>query len=599
MDSDDLVHIPVPQYPPFDLRSSLIDKDPVIWVHLLQTYVNLLLVLVDPPDEPLKLSVRTQQQLQYFVKVYLSESAEEASKIFSLGAINPDIKTNSALLRGLVFQLIKTHSIVKLNLTGEAVWDFIGAYVVGNSTTVRSLVDGTFKSKYNDNKKSGNISAIPLVHSHLQSKIAAGKLTQHDLEILSHLLGQSIAVTKAQTINITGAGRNDKKTVNSKSNSTQFAEKFVTSSWIESLEEMYGGGSSVNSKAIEHVMIVSMISLSPAKLAKLVTSMGVNNANGLTLYPLFSSILISDTLHALSPGVREKLPFLSSLTIKEDVRATISNVDEADIDTICDLFPQMTHGQAKTLLLDNDLNVERATNILLELPEIISTIEEFQELNLDDTIEPTASNLARFSNSAKSEVVKRKGPIVSSDELQKKTLSAAIRLMYESDEDEPDDTYDDQEAVPSVEKDGQSRDKASEPRQAIDATSRLLFLEFKINNEALSKTARKSSGRQSLKKATGMSDEQIEGWYRLLLKSPRRFKLLEEDYFYGGNVNRRNKEAAAQVVESSKSPEPKPQSKEQIRRTQKRNEAKKSSQANHNRKSKHDKKTVGTLAGMH
>ena len=32
-----------------------------------------------------------------------------------------------------------------------------------------------------------------------------------------------------------------------------------------------------------------------------------------------------------------------------------------------------------------------------------------------------------------------------SAELKKKTLSDALRVMYQSDEDEPDDTYDDQE----------------------------------------------------------------------------------------------------------------------------------------------------------
>ncbi|KAJ9093276.1 hypothetical protein QFC19_008403 [Naganishia cerealis] len=606
MSTDD-VHIPIPQYPPFELRSSLIDKDPVIWVHLLQAYNQLLQVLVDPP-ELFKLSVRTQQQLQYFVKVFLSETSQEGSRIFSLGAINPDIKANTASLRALVFQLVKSYSIVKLNLTGEAVWHFICIYAAGNGTTVRSLVDGTFKSKLNDNKKSGNISSIPLIHTHLQTIITSGKFSHHDLEALSHLLGQSIAASKAQVINITGAGRGDHKKVNAKSNSTQFAEKFVTGAWIELLESLYGGGSSVHATTIEHVMIISMVSLSPAKLAKLVTGMGINSPEGLKMYPLFSAILISDSLLSLSPGIREKLPFLANLKFSNKVSSPSSPaIKESDIDTLLDLFPQMTRGQAKTILFDNDQNVERATNILLELPDIISTIKEFQELNLvDETIQPVASSVARFTNSVKGDtLVKRKDPVVSTEELQKKTLSAAIRLMYESDEDEPDDTYDDQETTTTgFEKDvRQERDKGLETRQAIDANSRYLFLAFKLNNEALTRSARKSAERQAMRKATGMTDEQIEGWFRLLLKSPRRFKILEEDYFYGGNPNRRNDKKdetndTKKTKTTNETKDPKPQSKEQIQRAQKRNEANKSSRANHSRKSRHDKKTQGALAGM-
>lgn len=609
MSSDD-VHLPIPQYPPFELRSSLIDKDPVIWVHLLHAYNQLLQLLVDPP-EFFKLSVRTQQQLQYFVKVFLSETSQEGTRIFSLGAINPDIKANTASLRALVFQLVKAYSIVKLNLTGEAVWHFICIYAPGNSTTVRSLVDGTFKSKLNDNKKSGNISSIPLVHTHLQTIITSGKFTHHDLEALSHLLGQSIAAAKAQVFNITGAGRGDRKKVNAKSNSTQFAEKFVTGAWIELLESLYAGGSSVNASTIEHVMVISMVSLSPAKLAKFVTGMGINSPEGLKLYPLFSAILISDSLLNLSPGIREKLPFLNSLKFSSEVSPLPSaSVNDNDIDTLLDLFPQMTRGQAKTLLLDNDHNVERATNILLELPDIIDSIKEFKEL--DETVQPAASSVARFTNSVKGDTpVRRKDPVVSTEELQKKTLSAAIRLMYESDEDEPDDTYDDQETTTTgSEKDvRQEREKGLETRQAIDANSRYLFLAFKLNNEALTRAARKSAERQALKKATGMTDEQIEGWFRLLLKSPRRFKILEEDYFYGGNPNRRNgkeqpketeKEAKTETKEkeTKEVPNSKPKSKEQIQRAQKRNEAHKSSRANHSRKSRHDKKTQGALVGM-
>ena len=77
---DDTVYIPIPHYPPFKLRSSLIDKDPVIWVHLLEGYIKLMQFLLDV-NSP-KLTIKSQQQLQLFLKNFLVETSEEESKIF-------------------------------------------------------------------------------------------------------------------------------------------------------------------------------------------------------------------------------------------------------------------------------------------------------------------------------------------------------------------------------------------------------------------------------------------------------------------------------------------------------------------------------------
>ena len=79
-DTEDTIYIPIPHYPPFKLRSSLIDKDPVIWVHLLEAYIHLMTVLLDP--ETPKLNVKSQQQLQLFLKIFLFETCEEETKIF-------------------------------------------------------------------------------------------------------------------------------------------------------------------------------------------------------------------------------------------------------------------------------------------------------------------------------------------------------------------------------------------------------------------------------------------------------------------------------------------------------------------------------------
>ncbi|CUM52817.1 uncharacterized protein AC631_04905 [Debaryomyces fabryi] len=659
---DDSTYIPIPHYPPFKLRSSLIDKDPVIWVHLLEAYIKLFKYLLNPDSHTLKLSVKSQQQLQLFLKIFLFETAEETTKIFSLGAINPDIKTNTAILRTCVFQLIKNYSIVKLSLTGEAIWNFVTIYVKDNSTIVRGLVDGTYKSKFNDNKKSGNISCIGQIHKHLESLISNGKIQDRELNTLSFLLGQhASSATKLKTYTVTGASSNNSRNINKKlTSSLAFAEAFVSTGWIEMLERLYVNGKSVHAEQIKEIMIISLISLSTAKLAKLAMELGVNNTDSLVLYPLFSTIIISDAYKELAPGLEERLTFLRNISfenksvIKDDIP-----IKEENIELLADLIPQLTRGQAITILKENNDDVEQVTNILFENPDLISSIEEYEEnkkpkhINSeskteskrpegqDEPVKRSIYDGDKISNLDFSEgtvIYGKKGQATNNEPatetMKKKTLTAALRLMYESDEDEPDDTYEEQEKTSGLaagennkiskrktnknrlavfdEDDGSGADRdtpmtpdrsvSSSPMPAsVDSIEKYLFSIFKTKGaEKFDKKDRKSSDRQNIKKSTNWSDEQIEGWLRMLLKSPRRFKILEEDYLYGGNPNRqpaRRNNDGDQTTESSNKGN-KPKSKEQAKRSFAKNEKNKASKANHNRKSGHSKKTNRELAGM-
>ncbi|KAK6454478.1 uncharacterized protein RJT20DRAFT_130614 [Scheffersomyces xylosifermentans] len=661
---EDSVYIPIPHYPPFKLRSSLIDKDPVIWVHLLEAYIQLFIYLLDPSSA--KLSVKSQQQLQLFLKVYLFETSEEATKIFSLGAINPDIKSNTALLRSYVFQLIKSFSVVKFNLPGEAVWNFVTIYVKQNATIVRGLVDGSFKSKLNDNKKSGNISSIGPLQRHLESLISNGKFGHQDLDTLSLLLGQHTSnVTSTTTISLAGSTRT--KNVSKKaSSSLQFSENFVNQEWIETLEKLYVNGKSVHAETIKDVMVISLISLSTAKVSKLAMELGVTGVKALSLYPLFSTLIISEAYKELVPNLEERLPFLRTIAFngEEEEDEPDIPVQEEHMFMLVDLFQNLSLEKAKIILQRNGDNIESVTNMLLENPDLIDTIPEkvTKKVKTKANKKPTTTiNLPKSKKKAvevpkrsvydddeisrgdfsKSTVIFGKkaaqGVEPTSEEYKKKTLSAALRLMYESDEDEPDDTYDDQEkTVGSALEDASNRKKLgkgnlsvfeneekkesspSPVASAVDKKESYLFSIFKTKGpEAFDKSSRKSAERSALKKETNWSDEQIEGWLRMLLKSPRRFKILEENFFYGGNPNRPSKklnesrestpqpESSPSSSSSSRSDtpkqqtsQPKEQNAQQSKRTQARNEKNKASRANHNRKSQHNKKARSELAGL-
>lgn len=668
---ENLIYIPIPHYPPFKLRSSLIDKDPVIWVHLLEAYINLFKFLISPESQVKRLNVKSQQQLQLFLKVFLFETSEETSKIFSLGAINPDITTNTTILRAYVFQLIKSYSFVKLSLTGESIWHFITIYAKNNASTVRGLVDGTFKSKYNDNKKSGNISSISSVHKYLEGLISNGQFKQADLTTLSYLLGQhTSAGAKTKTFNISGANSNNPKTksINKNlTNSSNFAEKFVDTNFIEILEKLYVNGRGVHAKTVEKIMVVSIISLSTAKVANLVTGLGINQVKALILSPLLSTVIISDAYSELNPGLEERLPFLRKLTfVGDNSEDELSEGDSIDvspehISLLQDLFPQLTNKQAITVLKENNGDVEHVTNILLENPDSISDIKEYEpkRKSAEDSQEAqrrVANELkkaqARFKNFDNGAIVQgkhqmSKKEVSNPEDLKKKTLSAALKLMYEDDEDEPDDTYDEQEKTTGAAVDdpnakgnkgnasskfkvlvdddaeaspSRKRGETPPPRteSKIDLIERYLFSVYKTKGEeSFNKTARKSSLRQTMKKSTGWSDEQIEGWLRMLHKSPKRYKLLEEYFLFGGgNPNRGPQPPPIEKLNlgDSESPQPKPSQiekkaksdqksnesndKTKAKKDNAKNEKNKASRANHNRKTGHNKKMAAQTAGM-
>ena len=644
-EEDDSVYIPIPHYPPFKLRSSLIDKDPVIWVHLLEAYILLFNLLLD--SNAVKLNVKSQQQLQLFLKVFLYETSEEKTKIFSLGAINPDIRANTATLRSYVFQLIKSYSLVRFSLPGESVWHFVSIYVEHNATVVRGLIDGSFKSKLNDNKKSGNISSIGPLQRHLESLISNGKFTDTDLNNLSLILGQHTSnVVSTTTFSLSGGSRT-KNVSKKQSSSLQFAENFVNQEWVELLEKLYVNGRSVHASVVKQVMIVSLISLSTAKLLKVAMDLGVTGIKTLKLYPLFSTIIISDAYKHFVPNLEERLPFLRTIRFENDDHADdlsavdLSSVNEENIFMLIDLFPELTQEKARLILHNNDDNVERVTHMLLEDPSIIHSTnlkkpnkpkkKPITKINLPKSKKPSVvakrsvyddDEISRGDFSKSSVIFGKKSSQAVGDlseELKKKTLSAALRLMYESDEDEPDDTYDDQEkTVGSALEDSSNKKKAgrgnlavyedgreSSPAPsngAVDPKELHLFSIFKTKGEeAFGKAARKSSDRQSLKKETSWSDEQIEGWLRMLMKSPRRFKILEESFFFGGSPNRPQKKIEEESRESTpvaESSRPESKTPQQNKRSQARNEKNKASRANHNRKSQQSKKARAELAGM-
>lgn len=616
---EEAVYIPIPHYPPFKLRSSLIDQDPVIWVHLLEAYIRLCQLLVTGET---KLTVKSQQQFQLFLKVFLAETSEESTRIFSLGAINPDIRKHTATLRAYVLHLVKQYSVVKLNLSGESLWNFVLIYAEKNTTIVRRLLDGSFKSPLNDNKKLGKISLVPVLRKYILAQVSGGKFARDHLKYVAMLLGTQNTASRAQIQSFLLSGLQTSRKVVLKdkrggvANSVSFAESFVTEEWIEALEKLYAGGNSVNAQIIKDIMLISILSLTPAKLAKVVSLLGISGVSTMPLAPLLSAIILSDAYNKACPGLEERLPFLRNIVIGQAEPA----VNPKDIEFLVDMFPSLSESKAKSALLANDGDVERVTHLLLEDPLRIDRLSDYEDKPVEVSKTEMERGIERFKlqENETNEAVGKRQNVVSPEEIKKRTLTAALKLLYESDEDERDDTYDDQEKTEGLafqEYDRRPKNKeksrlaifddeqGTSVTQAevspvpeapvVDKNEINLFGYFKNEGpQAFDREFRKSQLRGDMKNTTKWSDEQIEGWYRMLEKSPKRFRLLEEQYVF----HFANKKLSSKQVEQK--PQIKQSNVPSAKRTQARKEKNKSAVGNHNRKGRHSNKTRAEMAGM-
>lgn len=599
-------YIPIPHYPPFKLRSSLTDKDPVIWVHLLEAYIGLCQVLL---TGDVKLDVKSQQQFQLFLKVYLSETAEESSRIFSLGAINPEITANTALLRQYIFQVICDYGAVKLALTGDSLWNFVTVYVKSNASMVRGILTGAHMSKFNDNKKSGKISLVPVLRKHILAEINLGKMKLAHLETFCMLVGQQTTTASTKSVNLTRAGRpHGKVLAKDKYKSTaagalQFAETFVNEEWIELLELSYAGGRGVNAETIKNWMVISVLSLSLAKLAKVISTLGIHGSGTMALAPLMSSIILSKAYKQMNPLLEERLPFLKFVGLEDGVLAE-------ELSLLIDMFPFLSEEKAKGVLT-HYASLDAATNALIENPSVADEFgKPVEEVKVSSTELERGLERFKLGKSETTEKFSRKEDI-SKEELKKSTLTAALRLLYESDEDERDDTYDDQEATTSSafsDTKSKGRFPEEEPsesnarRSHEDEIELLLFGHLKKEGDsAFEKSSRKSPIRQKIKAQTGWSDEQIEGWLRMLKRSSKRFRLLEEAYVFQNSNRRITPQPKSQPKDTSQLPGAKsslPADTQNRKKTHSKDEAKKAQRANHSRKNQHGKKARAELAGM-
>lgn len=275
----------------------------------------------------------------------------------------------------------------------------------------------------------------------------------------------------------------------------------------------------------------------------------------------------------------------------------------------------MTVGQVERRLQAHDGDVERTINSFFESPTETDKAPLIDEVtrNKQEEMKNTnfESELGKADRFSKPDEVTARDHVP--DEVRNKTLTRALALLYQADEDEKDDTYDDAEVQRDALGNLDSDDRQSANGNNHDKIEGHLWELLKENKELFNRSNRNSTARKELKTSTSWSDEQIEGWARMLERSPKRAQILEERYMFRGNVRtgkrafvqNKNESAAAQnkternnSVREAKGNSVAPKSTQQNGASDKkkqnaRKEKHKSARANHNRKSGHDKKISG------
>ncbi|KAI7899644.1 uncharacterized protein BX663DRAFT_489085 [Cokeromyces recurvatus] len=177
---------------------------------------------------------------------------------------------------------------------------------------------------------------------------------------------------------------------------------------------------------------------------------------------------------------------------------------------------------------------------------------------------------------------------------EKKNVLKRVVDMYD---DEYDDTYDDinDVGVPASMENGDDTaiDIIKRKQEVVDPgviNESLLVHTFVDHPELFvrNSTARKSAKRAELRKQTGMSNEQLEGWAIMFNRNPRKNKILDKYMLFDGNQNQVTEETSqAQKDSQGKENKRPPVSETQERTYKNKNKAR---FANHNRKAMRDKK---------
>jgi hypothetical protein len=203
--------------------------------------------------------------------------------------------------------------------------------------------------------------------------------------------------------------------------------------------------------------------------------------------------------------------------------------DFEQVKSVLDIFPQLTYSNVEGLLRQYG-SPESLISALFDdsslLDEAITDNKVSQsksEPKIKTASTAKSDSRSHYRDDYKVSVLSRHQQDLVKDE---STIQTTLRLIYQADEDERDDTYDDAEVH-------QAEDPSSS--NLLNKIEHYLWDIYQKSPANFKRDSRKSKIRNEMRKKTEWSDEQIEGWARMLELSPRRRQVLEDRYMFKGN----------------------------------------------------------------
>lgn len=637
IDESEKLEIPIVVYPPFKLRSSMYDKDPLIWAGLLLTYIEYMKFVYSIisctsrnsktsgtfqilDGELLlsqKLSEGTIIETKKFIRKYLKETSYEMDQILTLGGVNIDIANRNVTLRNLVFCVVQRLGLLYFEINGELIWDFIKVYGEGNCFKIREMILNPFI--LNDRANNGSSILMNSLQNHLELLIIEGKLNYNshsDIQLLAILLG---LINKFDIKNKQQS--HSKKEEFFQRKIEEFTNKFVDLRWIQMLERYYSDGNSIHSDTCKILMMISLISCSIDHLANIVHQLfeRFNLANAKQFareFRLFSAIINDNYVQFKISKSNDTL-----LTTKlADVLKNCNDISNEEIEQLLTVFPNLTSLQVRKLLKNNKGKpVHVLINEFLEDPEkidkLINSTDESngeKKIVMKEKFNPKNVILGKKKQLSFNDI--RNNEIYDSDDnkLRKKTLELSLSLIYNNDEDEPDDTYVDAEITQSEALGNTSSNKTNEElkdqfikQEKLQNIEMYLYTLYTRNPSVADRSAESRRGklRKEIIQKTGWSNEQIEGWFYMLNKDHNKKSNLESLLILNrGEVKLMNTTTSDGQEkqnkykgndDASKKDDSNTKSKQSTQ--QKRKKQNKSQGGNHNRKREHSKKMAQVI----
>ncbi|KAJ2346282.1 hypothetical protein GGF43_005017, partial [Coemansia sp. RSA 2618] len=226
---------------------------------------------------------------------------------------------------------------------------------------------------------------------------------------------------------------------------------------------------------------------------------------------------------------------------------SINNVDDTvAVTQVKEMIPDLGDGFIQACLAHYSGSTEAVVNALLEnslpaslaemdraaatwMPGSISNVDDSDEIPAPSDVLSTRRNVfdkdefdifhhntLDWSRVNRGKVQKEVDAGHPDEEMKNRIMEIARRI---AEEDEHDDTYDDM-----------APESAANADDPIAPWEGILVAQFASDPSALerNKDARKSASRQTLRNKTGLSDEQIEGWYIMFQKNTNQQRVLDK-----------------------------------------------------------------------